>query len=378
MENCLIIAGEKSGEEHCLSFFDELKTSLPEHHFFGVGGDQMRECGVELIYHLRDFSSMGFSEVVGKIPFYLNAMKKIIKEVERRKCSSAILIDFQGFNLRLAKKLQERGVKVFYYVAPQAWAWKSGRAKTIEKCVHTLFTIIPFEKKWFQDRGVKRIQSVPHPVWIQYKDEIEQLPIKSLPPLGKRVTLLLLPGSRNFEVEALLPFFVRAAQELKKTQQISVSLVRSSSVKSEIYDPFLSEVDHIYPNEELSCALKAADFSFAASGTVTLSLALFGVPSLITYKGSLFNKFVFDNFLNYDGYVGLANIVHGKEMFPEYVQDRATVYNLVRYGKKLMNDNKFYNCLAEELFHTKELLKGERTSVAEVISSEIKKDERRS
>ena len=169
-ESCLIIAGEKSGEEHAMSFLPDVLKNVPDLKLFGVGGEEMQALGVELLYHLKDFSSWGFSEVIGKIPFYFKALQHIEEEVVRRGCQTAILIDFQDFNMRLAKRLKRRGVKVLYYVAPQAWAWKAWRATTLSKTVHTLFTILPFEKDWFKERGVNQVCSVPHPLWFHYKD----------------------------------------------------------------------------------------------------------------------------------------------------------------------------------------------------------------
>ena len=145
-KSCLIVAGEKSGEEHCLSFYSKIKELDPKISFFGVGGDELKNKGMDLLYHLNEFSSWGVSEVIGKIPFYFNALNSIVNEVEKRDCKYAILVDFQSFNHRLAKRLKKRGVKVFYYVAPQAWAWKAFRAQLLGKSVHTLFTIIPLKK----------------------------------------------------------------------------------------------------------------------------------------------------------------------------------------------------------------------------------------
>src|SRR4051812_36921836 len=127
MNSCLIITGEKSGEEHALSFFSELKKKSPDTQFYGVGGDELQSAGLELLYHLKDFSSWGYSGVITKIPFYLRAMKDILAEVDRRGTKVAILVDYQSFNLKLAGKLKEKGVEVLYYVAPQAWAWKEYR-----------------------------------------------------------------------------------------------------------------------------------------------------------------------------------------------------------------------------------------------------------
>jgi lipid-A-disaccharide synthase len=122
MNSCLIITGEKSGEEHALSFFTDLKNNSPDTQFYGVGGDDLQAKGLELLYHLKDFSSWGYSGVISKIPFYIKVMNAILAEVDRRGTKVAILVDYQSFNLKLAGKLKERGVDVLYYVAPQAWS----------------------------------------------------------------------------------------------------------------------------------------------------------------------------------------------------------------------------------------------------------------
>jgi lipid-A-disaccharide synthase len=344
MKNCLIIAGEKSGEEHALSFIRSMKSVSPDCHFWGVGGDELEREGMELIYHLKEFSSWGFSEVIGKIPLYFKALKKIESLVNTKKCKVAILIDFQDFNLRLAKKLKKNGVKVLYYVAPQAWAWKAYRAKVLEGCVHSLFTIIPFEKKWFQSRGVTRVHSVAHPLWLK--------------EVKAKARLLLLPGSRNFEVKHLLPSFIKAKKELEKEFKLEVGLVSSSNVKKELIEPYLREIDKVWKNEDLADALKWADCSIAASGTVTLATALFNVPTVVAYKGSLLNEFIYYTFLSYEGFISLANIVHEKEVFSELTQDRASEYNMATELKKIISNENIYNDKIKTLLKTKDLISG--------------------
>ena len=301
--NCLVIAGEKSGEEHCLSFFDSLQASYPEMKFWGVGGDELQARGMEILYHLKDFSSMGFSEVILKIPFYLKALKTIEKEVIKRQCKVAILIDFQDFNLKLSKKLKSLGVKVLYYVAPQAWAWKEWRAQRIQETTDTLFTILPFEKKWFQERGVKNVVSLKHPLWLTYKDKIlsEKKKQEGRGPNAwekSRKTILLLPGSRNSEVSLLLPVFIKAIKNLSPHWNVDLRVVISENVSNSYYEPFKPLFNRIYESKSLGDALSEADLAVAASGTVTLAAALFSVPTVVCYKLSLLNDFIFNNFLN--------------------------------------------------------------------------------
>lgn len=373
MNNCLIIAGEKSGEEHALSFLKNLKSNVPNCHFWGVGGEELEREGMELIYHLKDFSSWGVSEVIGKIPFYFKALKKIENLAIDRNCKVAILIDFQDFNLRLAKKLKKNGVKVLYYVAPQAWVWKAYRAEVLEKCVHSLFTIIPFEKKWFEDRGVTRVRAVAHPLWLNYQKELVDLPAKrKFDDVQKTVRLLLLPGSRNFEVKSLLPDFVKAKKELEKKYKVEVGLVISSNVKEGLISPYLSDVDFTWDNEDLSKALKWADISLAASGTVTLATALFNVPTIVCYNSSLLNVYIYYTFLSYDGFVSLANIVHECEVFPELIQEYASSYNMNREMLKILENREFYNEKIEKLSHTRSLVSGGDFDTGDYMGKVIK------
>lgn len=359
-DQILLIAGEKSGEEHALSFVPELMKQHPHAHFFGVGGDELSAKGMELLYHLKDFSSWGFTEVIGKIPFYFNALKKIEAEVEKRNAKIAILIDFQDFNMRLAKKLSKKGVKVLYYVAPQAWAWKAWRAKVLEECTHTLFTIIPFEEKWFKDRGVKRVSGISHPLWYHYHQRISDQKLdqtaKPFEKFKESVNLLLLPGSRNFEVSGLLSEYFEAIDILKNDYNLKISMVRSSNVNEKIYEPWLDKVDKIFENEELAHALEEADFAFAASGTVTLTCAIFQVPSVVAYKSSLLNVFIYYTFINYDGPISLANIVHEKVIFPELTHNLATGYNLANSLKQWLTSRDNYETIKTELKKTIHLI----------------------
>lgn len=368
-KSCLIIAGEKSGEEHALSFFNDLKKSSPQTHFYGVGGDELKREGLELLYHLNDFSSWGYSEVITKIPFYFKAMNHIVEEVKRRNTKTAILVDFQSFNLKLAGKLKELGVEVLYYVAPQAWAWKEYRVKKLAAYVHTLFTIIPFEKKWFHDRGVERVISIDHPLWTTYKNDL--MSFKKEGELHKPLRLLLLPGSRKFEVESLLPIFIESIKNLKKEIPVHVSIVKSSSVPEALFEPYAAYFDEVFPNEELTSALKKADFSFAASGTVTLTCALYEVPTIVCYKTSLLNQFIFEHLVSYRWFISLANIVQNRSVFPELLQDQVSAYNIVSYLRFWYYNKNEHMQLLEQLKQTKDLVRGEPISIPQYMAEVI-------
>ncbi len=364
--SCLIIAGEKSGEEHALSFFPELKKLRPDIDFFGVGGDELKTSGLELLYHLNDFSSWGYSDIFAKIPFYKKALEKITAEVLKRNTRVAILIDFQSFNMKLAKKLKENGVEVLYYVAPQAWAWKEYRVNKLKNMVHTLFTIIPFEKKWFSERGVQRVISVDHPQFLHHQEELKNYTRPEYS--NKKLKILMLPGSRNFEVENLLAEFFEAKRRLNNEIEMEVGIVQSSSISNELIEPYLSEVDVHFTNLELTKALKWADVALAASGTVTLTCALYELPTIVCYRGSLLNYFIFTTFVSYRGPISLANIVHNHSVFPELIQDEVSAFKIASILKVWYDNRHTYNQLILELKKTKELTRGEGIDVAQYMA----------
>ncbi|HXH75813.1 MAG TPA: lipid-A-disaccharide synthase [Bacteriovoracaceae bacterium] len=371
MHSCLLIAGEKSGEEHALSFFPELVKLCPETKFYGVGGDDLARHGMEILYHLKDFSSMGFSEVIKKIPFYFKALRHLEDEVLKRGTKTAIVVDFQDFNLRLAQKLAKHGVKVLYYVAPQAWAWKPHRAQAIARCTHTLFTILPFEKAWFNDRGVHQVKSIPHPLMKTFKDDLENIPDKPFGCWQKKLKVLLLPGSRGFEVRNLLPAFIETIKVLRRTHEVEVHLVKVGHIPADVYDYYKQEIDVFYESEDIVRAMKECHVSLAASGTVTLSTGLFELPTVVCYKSSLLNEFVVYHLIKYKGAISLTNIVHDKMVYPEFTQDRVNPHQLARVICSWIEEEKVYNELKFTLKKTKKLLSGEDFSVPVYMSQVI-------
>lgn len=355
-----------------MSFFPELTSLAPDVQFFGVGGEELKSHGMELLYHLRDFSSMGFSEVVGKIPFYFQALQRLEREVVARGTQTAILVDFQDFNMRLAARLKKRGVKVLYYVAPQAWAWKAHRAAALSQNTHTLFTILPFEKAWFQERGVKQIRSIPHPLMLTYKDQLHSIPEKPFGAWKNKLKILLLPGSRKFEVYNLLPVFIEAIRILGKTMPIEVHLVKVDHIDPDFYAQYEKEIDHWYPSERLTDAMRETHLAIAASGTVTLSTGLFELPTVVCYKASLLNEFIFYNFIKYKGPISLTNIIHNERVFPEFVQGDVDPGRIALAIKAWTSNEKLYNKVKMTLQETKKLLSGEDFSIPHYMEQVIR------
>ncbi len=369
MKTCLIIAGEQSGEEHALSFFADVKKRLPDFSFFGVGGEGLKQEGLECLYSLNEFSSWGFNDVFKKLFFYQKSLTAILKTVDEKACKVALLIDFQSYNLLLAKRLKKRGVKVLYYVAPQAWAWKSWRVHSLKKCVDKLFCLFPFEKSWFSQRGVKNLLQIEHPLLRAFK----HLPTEKKASSSKELTLLLLPGSRNAEVRELLPIFLESVEKLRQNSNISVRLilVQASSVRQDFYDYYRPFVDRIFSHSEREEAFIQADLCLAASGTVTLATGLFLIPTIVCYKVSLLEAFFYEAFVNYRGYFSLTNLILGEEVFPELLQDQVKASKIATKLEEWIQSPKSQLDIHNKLKQLKSLLQGDDFNTGEFLAAQI-------
>lgn len=315
IKDCFVLVGELSGEEHAETFLPNLIEAHKNYRFWGVGGEQMKKWGVDVKYSLKDFSSMGFTDVIKKLIFYKKVRKEILAEIRIRNTDIAILVDFQGFNISIIKSLFEMKVKVLYFVAPQAWAWKSWRANLLRKYVEKLFCILPFEEKWFKDRGVQQAVSIAHPSYVRMQN-IE------IAKTNNQKYIVWLPGSRKGEIIIHWPIFLRASKLISQSYPEYKHLLIASPAFIEMnLDKKMSSDWVVYKSEQLFDGLGNATFAVAASGTVTLNCALMLVPTVVCYKVSIFNSWIFRSFIKYSGSVSLANLLLGKKVFPELLQE---------------------------------------------------------
>ncbi len=374
MAKVLLIAGEPSGEEHALGFIPDLQKNRPDIELWGVGGDLLSARGMELCYHLKDFSTMGFSEVISKFAYYKKALDFLTQEAVRRKTQDAILIDFQDFNLRLAQRLTKKGIRVWYYVAPQAWAWRPWRAQTLSKCTYKLFTILPFEEKWFRDRGVNQQISIPHPLTQAWSAQVQKLQVRPWSPrLLTEPHLIVLPGSRRSEVLPLLPKFVETIKILKEQfPQMVVTLSKVSHLDAALYDVAREVVDHWIIPEELPEHLLHADAALAASGTVTMGTGLLGVPTVVAYHTSLFNEFIVRKIINYQKAVSLTNLILDKMVFPEFLQQQAQPQLMALAVTKWWRSSSDWEKIRQDLARLPDMLSHGETQVGNMMAREMK------
>ena len=314
-----ISAGEFSGDQHGADVADLLKKSNPSLALFGIGGDALEAIGVKLIEHNNQLAFMGLGEVLRNYFFLKKVMKRALSEVDRRKPEAALLIDYPGFNMRLARALKKRGIKVYYYISPKFWAWNRRRLKALRANVDQMLVIFPFETALLQEHSISA-RYVGNPL-VEQVQRVLAAP-REFVPWGEGKRIALLPGSRKQEVERILPVLVEAAiligQRIKCSCVIAVPSLYIADIIRKMDLP--SEIKIIIGHTP--AVVEQADAAWIASGTATLEAALLNTPHVLVYRtGALtyrFAKAVLDI-----SYVGLVNLLVNREVCPELIQEEA-------------------------------------------------------
>ena len=321
----MIVAGEASGDMHGASLVREMQKMDSSLNFYGIGGNRLQEAGVKLMANASEMAVVGLTEVIvklGKFITVLNLMKKSLDDV---KPDLVILIDYAGFNLRLAKAAYQRGIKVFYYISPQVWASRQGRIQQIKKFVNKMAVILPFEVDTYARKGFA-VEYVGHPLLDLVTTEYSRLESRKKFGLVENITTIgLLPGSRTSEVVKLLPEMLKAAEIMaQKTPDIQFILPLADTLDEKNVADIISgsaiKVNIIKGRtyDVISCA----DLAIVASGTATLETALLGIPMIIVYKISPLTYFIGKMIITVKN-IGIVNIIAGKTIVPELIQNEA-------------------------------------------------------
>lgn len=336
METCrlMIVAGEPSGDAHGAALVEALRNAAPQTHFdfFGATGPLLRAAGVDPVVRSDDLAILGLLEIGRALPKFWRAFKLLQHAALERKPEAVILVDWPDFNLRLARSLHRRGLKVIYYISPQLWAWRSYRARTIERDVDLLISILPFEKEWYADRGIEQVEYVGHPLAGEVHARLSRMDFCRDAKLDSRLPIIaLLPGSRRKELERILPPMLEAAALISARRPevqfvVVVAPSRSSDevrsiIRAQRATPLpLPSCLHIVSTEQSRDAIAAADAAAIASGTATLEAALLTTPMVVVYKESTINWNVLGRLITVDHY-GLVNLVAGERVATELMQD---------------------------------------------------------
>ncbi|HPN88080.1 MAG TPA: lipid-A-disaccharide synthase [Candidatus Omnitrophota bacterium] len=350
-KHLIIVAGEASGDMHAAHLVKALKQKDTSLVFSGLGGEKMREAGVDIYYDLTQMAVIGFSEVLK----HYNALKKIFNLILQKcitlKPSAVILIDYPGFNLRLAQELKKHNIKVIYYISPQVWAWKKNRVFTIKKCVDAMLVFFQFEKDFYARYGIPA-KFIGNPlidiVKVTRKKENFLSSVNFDP---HKLTIGLLPGSRDKEIQNLLPLMLQTALLLeKKFQGIQFLLLKAPTIKKDIIKKYLKKYHlniKLIENNTYN-GIHASDFCLVASGTATLETAILEKPIVIIYKTSLLTWLLAKLFVKIP-YIGLVNIVAQKRIVPECIQFQATPQQISQKIESILKDDNKMAFMRKEL-----------------------------
>lgn len=366
-----LISGEASGDLHGSNLVKQLYLTDPSAEIRCWGGDLMQAAGATLVKHYRDLAFMGFAEVVKNLPTILKNIRFCKEDIRSYQPDVLVLIDYPGFNLRIAEWAKANGFKVVYYISPQVWAWKENRVKKMKQCIDKMLCILPFEKAYYHDKWNWEVDYVGHPL-VEVVEEkqlgvkSEKLTVKSQENEGNTGAtpyspftihhsplIALLPGSRKQEIQKKLPIMLEVAKSFPDYQFV---VAQAPGLDDDFYAPFMTAYQNVSAvrNQTYDLLLQAKA-ALVTSGTATLETALFGVPEVVCYKGSTISYQIARRLIRIK-YISLVNLIMDKEVVKELIQDALTTENLVAELSLLLNDTEKQKTLQAEYRALKELL----------------------
>lgn len=334
-----VSVGEASADRHAALLIRALRERIGDLEVFGFGGEHLKREGMEILYPLPSLALIGFVEVIKHLPQIREVRSVALKAWQARQPDAILLVDYPGFHLRLARKAHEWGLPVYYYIAPQAWAWKEGRVQLMRKVLEHLYVIFPFEEDFFGRRGVPTT-FVGHPLLERLPDPA---PMPSpLEAALKNPAIGLLPGSRKNELRNLLPAMVKAAIELRKVRPQARFLLFQAETLS---DDFLAKFDlpgfiEVVKDPDYA-QRRELTLAWTKSGTGTVENALLEIPMAVVYRSGMINAFLARRFVRVP-YIGMVNLIAQKGICPEFIQEQYQPQMLARFADELLASTERY------------------------------------
>lgn len=345
-----IIAGEASGDLHGSNLITELKKLDSSASVRCWGGDKMQQAGADLVKHYRDLAFMGFTEVLMNLRTIFRNLAFCKEDILQNRPDTLILIDYPGFNLRIARWAKEQGIKVIYYISPQVWAWKENRVKMMKQTIDKMLVILPFEKEYYKNKWNWKVDYVGHP--LVEVIENHKIHNKGVQLSGKPVVALL-PGSRKQEILKKLPIMLEVSRSFPGYQFI---VAKAPGVEEVFYDELLKPYSNVsYVSNQTYDLLLQSKAALVTSGTATLETALFGVPEVVCYKGSYLSYQIGKRLVKVK-FISLVNLIMNKLVVRELIQNDLTAVNLEKELKLLLTNETRISELKKDYAELKDLL----------------------
>lgn len=356
-KNILIIAGEASGDLHGSALICELKNIDSSLNFFGIGGEKMKNSGMTILYSIDKLAFLGFTEVVKHIPFIKKVQRDVIRLVKEKEIKNAVLIDYPGFNLSLAKKLKKSGIYIFYYISPQIWAWGAGRINKIRLLINKMIVVFPFEETLYRKNKVDA-EFVGHPLLERINEYVlyskEEFYKKFDLDLNKEI-LLILPGSRSNEITNIFPMVIKAAEKLSSEFNLQTIVACADNIDISIFKKFDNNRNYKIIKGFNYDLMNLAKIGIIKSGTSTLEAGLFSLPMVIVYRTGLLTYLIGKKLIKLDS-IGMANIITGEKIVPELIQSDVNDKNIYLECKKILSNSILYDSIKRKLTFIKDKL----------------------
>lgn len=332
-----IIAGEASGDLHGSNLMKSLLKKDPNAEFRFWGGDLMQKVGGTLVKHYKDLAFMGFLEVIKNLRTILKNIKFCKNDIQKYQPDILILIDYPGFNLRIAKFAKKLGIRVIYYISPQLWAWKEGRVEIIKKYVDEMLVILPFEQDFYK-KHLYNAHFVGHPLLDAISDlkEINTQKFREENHLSNKEIIALLPGSRKQEVEKMLQIMLSVRKYFPDYQFV---IAGAPSLPKSFYQYYVDENVHFVSNKTYDL-LRCSKAALVTSGTATLETALLNIPEVVCYRGSTISYEIGKRLIKNIKYISLVNLIMDKKVVTELIQHELTTENLVKELQLVLGENR--------------------------------------
>jgi lipid-A-disaccharide synthase len=343
----LISAGEASGDLYASRVVELVRARHPGVELFGCAGPRMQKAGVRTIVDARSLAVVGIVEVVGHIPRIWREFRKLVRAAGEQKPDLAILTDSPDFHFPLAKKLKKKGIPVVYLVAPQVWAWREGRVKTMRRTIRHLLCIFPFEEPFFNDRGVPTTY-IGHPLAGMVRPTMTSQEFRARFKLGDRPIVALLPGSRHGEAERHIPILLKAVEQIGPEYRYVLALPPGFGAhKTRFWERIQGSSIQVIEGSTWD-ALAHAELALAASGTVTIEAALTGTPMVTFYRVNALT-WILGRRLVRAPFLSMVNLVAGRKIVPELIQDEMTGPRIAAEARRLLGDTQARETMRADL-----------------------------
>ncbi|MEN9686030.1 MAG: hypothetical protein RLZZ28_1816 [Bacteroidota bacterium] len=348
-----IISGEASGDLHGSNLIRQLKALDKAAQVRCWGGDLMETAGGILVKHYRELAFMGFAEVIKNLPAILRNIRFCKEDIAAYQPDVLVLIDYPGFNLRIAEWARQKGYKIVYYISPQVWAWKASRVKKMKQCIDKMLCILPFEKDYYRDQWNWEVAYVGHPLVEVIEEKRTAFSDGDAGANENSRLISLLPGSRKQEISKKLPIMLEVAKSFPDYQFV---VAKAPGLTDDFYRPFLAAYQNVsaVQNQTYDLLLKAKA-ALVTSGTATLETALFGVPEIVCYKGSPISYQIAKRLIKIK-FISLVNLIMNREVVKELIQDELTTANLTKELSLLLNDAARKTALKKDYADLKSIL----------------------